>query len=274
MTTEGNRIETQHEASRSFYSDNGLNVETYDQRTETPAGEIDFYVHHAVESGGPVLELGAGTGRVSWPIARAGVSVVGLDRSRGMLNVAERKRAAETIETRARARFVVGDMTDFDLGETFALAIVPFRAFLMLVTPEGQRNALACIRRHLRPNGRLIVDIFDPRLDMLTPDATRWRQQFPHLELANGNVVTVEVLERINDPVRQTLEERWRFAETDASGAVVREEVEQLRLRWSYRYEMRYLLELAGFVVEGEQSDYLGAPAAYGREQIWLARRK
>jgi SAM-dependent methyltransferase len=274
MTTDGIGLEHQTSESRSFYSDNGLNVETYDQRTGTPAGEIDFYVHHAVESGGPVLELGAGTGRVSLPIARAGIDVVGLDRSRGMLNVAERKRAAEPMETRARARFVVGDMTDFDLGETFALTIVPFRAFLMLVTPEGQRNALACIRRHLRPNGMLIIDIFDPRLDMLTPENTRWRQQFPHMELANGNVVAVEVLERINDPVAQTLEERWRFTQTAASGDLVREEIELLRLRWSYRYEMRYLLELAGFIIEAEQSDYLGAPPAYGREQIWIARRR
>jgi ubiquinone/menaquinone biosynthesis C-methylase UbiE len=271
MTT--NDISLDSREVLSFYSDNGLNVETDDQRTPVFAGEIDFYVHRAIESGGPVLELGCGTGRVSWPIARAGVSIVGLDRSQGMLNVAERKRVGETKDASSRVRFVSGDMSDFELGETFSLAIIPFRAFLMLTSPAAQRGALACIRRHLKPGGRLIVDVFDPKLDMLVPEATRWRQDIADVQLDSGNVVSVEVLERKNDVVQQTLAERWRFTETTPSGEIVREEIEQLRLRWSYRYEMRYLLELAGFAVEEEMSDYFGAAPAYAKEQIWVAQR-
>jgi SAM-dependent methyltransferase len=273
MTTNDISLGTTSGESLSFYSDNGLNVETYDQRTPVFAGEIDFYVHRAVESGGPVLELGSGTGRVSWPIARAGIRVVGLDRSQGMLNVAERKRIGESRDVAARAQFVQGDMSNFELGETFALAIIPFRAFLMLVTPEAQRSALVCIRHHLNPGARLIVDIFDPKLDMLVPEANRWKQVTPEMQLQSGNLVSVEVLERANDVVRQTLVERWRFIESTPEGRVVREELEQLHLRWSYRYEMRYLLELAGFVVEEELSDYFGAAPAYAKEQIWVARR-
>ena len=91
--------------------------------------------------------------------------------------------------------------------------------------------------------------------------------------LASGNVVSVDVLERVNDTLEQRLTERWRFTERTTTGVVVREEEEVLELRWSYRYEMRYLLELSGYGVEDELSDYLGAPPAYGREQIWVARR-
>ena len=271
MTTNENVLSYIGE-SRSFYADNGLNIETYDQRTVTTEGEIDFYVRHAVGSGGPVLELGSGTGRVTWPIGRAGVEIVGLDRSQGMRNVAERKRASESVETSNRVRFVGGDMTEFEVNERFALAIVPFRAFLMLLTPEDERNALVCIRRHLKSGGRLIVDLFDPRLDLLLPDATRWRQEFPDMRLQSGNMVLVEVLDRVNDPVRQTLTERWRFTEATPSGDVVRQELEKLELRWMFRYEMRYLLELAGFVVEEEISDFFGSPPAYARAQIWTAR--
>ena len=54
---------------------------------------------------------------------------------------------------------------------------------------------------------------------------------------------------------------------------MVRQEEEILRLRWTYRYEMRHLLELAGFEVEAEFSDFRGSPPAYGREQVWLARK-
>jgi SAM-dependent methyltransferase len=260
-------------APRPFYTDGGLNVETYDARTGGFPGEMDWWVRHAHASGGPVLELACGTGRVTWPIARAGVEIVGLDLAAGMLRAAEAKRGRESREVSGRVRFVRGDMTDFSLGETFALAIIPFRAFQALMTPAAQRSSLACIRRHLRPGGRLIIDIFDPRLDWILPDRTEPglpdRPNVKHP--VSGNTVTVEVLTRANDPLSQTLREQWRFTETTSSGAVARREEEILELRWTYRNEMRYLLELCGFAIEAEFADFSGSPPTYGREQIWLA---
>jgi len=259
--------------ARAFYTDGGINVETYDARTAGFPGEIDWWVRQAVASGGPVLELACGTGRVTWPIARAGVPIVGLDLGAGMLRVAESKRAAQPPEASERARFTHGDMTSFSLGETFALVIIPFRAFQALLTPEAQRSSLRCIHRHLHPSGRFIVDLFDPRLDWLLPghipSPLPDRPQLTHP--VSGNAVTIEVLERINDPLRQVLRERWRFTEHDSRGHVVRQEEEILELRWTYRYEMRHLLELCGFTVEREISDFTDAPPAYGREQIWVA---
>lgn len=259
---------------RRFYSLGGINAETYDVRTQTPAGEIEFYVARARASGGRVLELACGTGRVSWPIARAGVSITGLDIESAMLEQAEAKGARETPDVRHRARFVRGDMTNFSLDADFALAIVPFRAFLMLLTVEQQRGALGAIRRHLRPGGTLIIDIFDPLYEMLVDEHSTPARDIPDFRHPRtGNTVSVKVPERINDHIQQQFTERWRFREVAADGAIVREEDELLTLRWIFRYEMRYLLELSGFEVEAELSDYLGAPPAYGREQIWIARR-
>src|SRR6185503_13706615 len=121
---------TSHRTSepRAFYSTGGLNVETYDVRTATPPGEIAFYVERARRSGGSVLELACGTGRITWPIARAGVRIVSLDLAEGMLARAESKQAGEDAATSGRARFVADDMTSFELQERFALAIIPFRA--------------------------------------------------------------------------------------------------------------------------------------------------
>src|SRR5437868_9171522 len=127
---------------RTFYSEGGLNAETYDMRTFGFAGEIDFWIARARESGGPVLELASGTGRVSWPIARAGIDVVGIDLGQAMLEQAERKRQHEPPEVSRRARFVHADMAAFDLDERFALAVIPFRAFQALLTVEQQRRAL------------------------------------------------------------------------------------------------------------------------------------
>jgi SAM-dependent methyltransferase len=258
---------------QQFYADGGLNVETYDARTAGFPGEIDWWVKHARDADDPVLELACGTGRITWPIARAGAEIVGLDINPAMLRIAEAKRDREPDETNARVRFVRGDMTDFALGKAFTLVIIPFRAFQALLTPEAQRSSLACIRRHLQPGGRLIIDVFDPRLDWLLPDRTTPgipdRPAFKHP--VTNNVVTVEVLTRSNDPLRQVLTERLRLTETSSTGEVVRREQEILELRWTYRYEMRYLLELSGFQIEGEFADFTGASPTYGREQIWIA---
>jgi SAM-dependent methyltransferase len=258
---------------RPFYTDGGLNVETYDARTFGMPNEIEWWVREAVVAGGPVLELACGTGRVTWPIARADVEIVGLDISTTMLRIAEAKRERERRLVSDRVRFVRGDMVDFSLDQTFALAIIPFRAFQALLTPEAQRSSLTSIRRHLRPGGRLIIDVFDPRLDWILPDRTEPavpdRPSVTHP--ATGNSVMIEVLTRANDPLRQLLAERWRFTEVSPTGEILRREDEILELRWSYRYEMRYLLQLCGFSIERELSDFADGPPAYGREQIWVA---
>jgi SAM-dependent methyltransferase len=260
--------------SRSFYADGGLNAETYDVRTLGAPGEIDFYVARALAIGGPVLELASGTGRVTWPIARAGVPIVGLEIEGAMLRQAERKRELETSEASDLARFVHGDMTDFDLGQQFALAIIPFRAFQMLLTVDQQRGALDCIRRHLRPGGTLIIDIFDPLYDSLVQERFTPRRDVPSMRHPiTGLEVNVTVVERTNDRVHQRLIERWRFQELAQDGTAVREEEELLEIRWIFRYEMRHLFALCDFAVEEELSDFEGAPSAYGREQIWVVRR-
>jgi len=264
--------------SASFYEGWRLNVEVYDEFTERQgmscAGDVDFYAELAREAGGPVLELASGTGRVSFALGEAGFDVVGLEVSEPMLRRAEEKRAAAAAELHGRVRFVRGDMTDFDLETRFSLILIPFRAFQSLLTPGAQKSCLECARRHLADDGRLVVDLFDPQLDRLQPGLSQERQSFePFPHPVSGNLVHVEVTDHRNDCVRQVFDQRWRYTERDESGAVVRTEDVVLELRWIYRHEMRYLLELCGYEVEAEYSDFRRSPPAYGREQLWVARR-
>jgi len=87
-----------------------------------------------------------------------------------------------------------------------------------------------------------------------------------------GNLGRSEVVLRTNDRVHQVLHQRLRFTEFDDSENELRREEEDLRLRWTYRYEMRYLLELAGFDVEAEYSDFFRSPPAYCGELLFVAR--
>jgi SAM-dependent methyltransferase len=263
-----------------FYEKHGLNVDDYDDqpgdgRGVVVKGDVAFYLGLAGEATGPVLELGCGNGRVLLPLARAGHDMTGLDLSRPMLDVLGDRLAREPRDVRDRVSLTAGDMCEFELGRRFGLIIIAFRSFQMLLTPEQEQRCLAAVRRHLLPEGRLVIDIFDPLLDLLVADH---RAAIPSLPFRSGvhpqsgNEVRVEVLGGTNDRVAQTFEETWRFIEIARDGTTLRTEEEVLRMRWIYRWEMRYLLEREGFSVEAEYSDFEASPPAYGKEQVWITR--
>jgi SAM-dependent methyltransferase len=183
--------------------------------------------------------------------------------------------SAESPDVAARIRFVPGDMSDFDLSMEFGLVVIGFRSFQVLHEPAQQRGCLAAIHRHLRPRGLLAFHIFDPLLDRCAPteaaSAPVDRGSVRHP--VSGNLVSLTVLARQNDPIRQQARELWEFRELDAAGGVLRREQEVLTMRWTYRHEMRYLLELAGLRVRSEWSDFRGSAPAYGKEQVWVAQR-
>ena len=257
-----------------FYARPGLHVECYDAmhegyiRTTSVAGDAAWYARLARKVGGPVLEGACGTGRVTWALARAGIEVVGFDRSVPMLVEAERRRAAMPLRARRLARFVRGDFRTFDLGRRFPLALVPFRAFQSLLTPEDQRRALRRFREHLRPGGLLVLDLFDPRLEFCIPGGVGPRDRSVVRHPDRGTRVTVTISGRVNDPVRQVLTERWTFREEGR-----RPEVEMLSMRWTYRHELHLLAEAEGFRVEREYSDFRGHGPAYGKELVVVLRR-
>lgn len=254
------------------YYAGGLAVAAYDLFTGFGllAGDVEFYLDHARRFGGPILELRAGTGRVLVPLAAAGHDVVGLDRSRPMFAVAAAKLAGNPVAA-AHARLVEGDMTDFDLGQRFAQVIIPARAFQHLILPAEQRAALRCIRRHLAPGGHLILDLFDPKFELLFGE-----DQAPPPRDArdpgSGHLIRRTNMSRLTDPILQTVLENLRFEALDGTGAVIASQDTSWTVRWFTRPEMAYLLELCGFEPVSEFSDFLGSPPAYGREQIWIAR--
>lgn len=88
-----------------------------------------------------------------------------------------------------------------------------------------------------------------------------------------GRTAVRRVLERINDPARQVLTEKFRLEELDDDGRSVESETSAWSLRWTTRQEMRYLFELTGFDVIAEYSDFFRSPPAYGAEQLWVTRK-
>ncbi len=127
-----------------------------------PSAAVDWLRGLAQMTGGPVLELGVGTGRVAIPLAKDGREVVGIDRSAAMLARA----AAHAKAARAKLTLVEADMRSFSLERTFALVTIPFNTFLML-TPDERWACLARCREHLAPSGRLAIDVFQPNPEVI-----------------------------------------------------------------------------------------------------------
>ena len=91
--------------------------------------DVPFFVEAAQESGGPVLEVGCGTGRILIPTARARIEIVGLDLSFHMLDVCRKRLLKEPKDVQSRVQLVEADMRHFALGQAFRLVTTPFRPF-------------------------------------------------------------------------------------------------------------------------------------------------
>jgi SAM-dependent methyltransferase len=235
------------------------------------AGDVEFYVSLAKNAGGPILELACGTGRITFVLAERGFDVTGVDISEGMLTIARRKAAQCPAAVRDRLTFVHQDMTRLDLPGRFGLAFVPFRSFQHLLTVELQRKALSAIARHLEPNGRLALNLFDPRLDLLL-DTSPPPPEISAVDPQTGHRFVAEVLRTRFDHLAQIRRDVWRYREMNSARKLLDDDTREMALRWTYRHELRHLLELCGFAVEAEYSDFAGAPAAHGRELIVVAR--
>ena len=130
--------------------------------------DVPFYVQQALASGGPVLELGSGTGRVALALAAAGIEVHGVDVSPRMVQRAQEK--AEAAGLADACRFQQGDMRTVRLDKRFPLVIMPFRSFQNMLSVDDQRAALATVKAHLEAGGCLAFDVFAPDPRMLATD--------------------------------------------------------------------------------------------------------
>ena len=221
----------------------------YDPWSASVVEDVPFYVEEAVRSGGPVLELGVGTGRIAIPVAAAGIHVVGVDLSAGMLDVARERAALAGVEIDLRR----GDMRDPPVEGTFPLVLCPFRSLLHMETDADRRLALRAVSRGLAPgHGRFVFDVFAPGADDIAETHGRWLEREPG------------IWERADwDERTRTLILRVRSAEGDA----------EMSLAWLSVAEWRTLLESEGFVVEALYGWFDRSPWRGGEDSVWVCRR-
>jgi len=245
-------------------------IEPYKNRQD-----VAFYVEMAQQSGGPVLEIGCGTGRVLIPTAQAGIEIVGLDNSEHMLAVCREKLSPEPAEVQSRVELVRGDMRRFDLGRTFALVTTPFRPFQHLITVEDQLSCLASIHRHLADGGTFVLDLFNPDLQRLVDEKYLTEQEDEEpFTMPDGRRVTRRNRIASRDPFNQIHQCELVYYVTHPDG---REErlVHAFPFRYLFRFEGEHLLARSGFRVEDVYADFDKSPygSKYPGELILVARK-
>lgn len=252
--------------SLAHYEDPAYYAATYAQRLE----DVVYYVELARASGGPVLEYGAGNGRIAIPIARQGIDVVGVDHSMPMLADLRTRLAAEPADVRARVRVVRGDMRRVRLRRRFPLVLATFNTALHLYSRPDVERFLARVREHLTPRGRFVLDLSIPSPgDLARPPGRAYHSpRFRH-PTTGGIVKNREYFDY--DPWRQVLFVAMEFEPVgDPGGAWMT----PLAHRQFFPQEWAMLLHYNGFEVERVEGDFCGGPVTRDSDvMVWHARR-
>ena len=246
-------------------------ADLYDLTTpEAVFGDRDWYRDKARQHGGPVLELGAGTGRITLPLAAEGVRVYALDADKGMLDVLRRKLAQAPLEVRDRVVPIESDMRTFQLEPRFALVIAPFRALLHNLTEDDQLACFERVREHLQRGGRFLFNVFHPSLEFMAQHAGalagawRWVATF---DRPDGTYVQRSEAIRY-DTARRRVHAQLRFEDYGADGVLRRTFLHRLELAYLYPADIRRLLTRAGFGSVEIRGGFDGRPFARDTDEL------
>lgn len=164
----------------------------YDVDLLEDPGDLDLYLALAARTGGPILELGAGTGRISIPLAEAGYRVTAVDIDPAMLARARDRAGKAGVAAADRIEFVEADLLGLTLPSagSFQLAIIALNSLFLLASRAAQRTAFTTMARHLAAGGLAVADVWLPDADDLARFDGRLILEYERLDHASGNLVT------------------------------------------------------------------------------------
>lgn len=219
----------------------GRTVSPHYDRWYTRADPAMLDVLESLAGGGPVLELGIGSGRVAIPLADRGLEVHGVDSSPEMLELMRRKAGGDDIPV------TVGNFADPVPGGPFGMAFVVFNTFFGLTTQVEQKHCFRSVATSLAPGGRFVLECF-------FPDVARFEDgQTTRTIEAGGETVRLECSR--HSGVGQTIDTAQVLL-----GGRHGVEVLPLRIRYVWPPEMDLMAELAGFHLENRWGGWSGQP--------------
>jgi SAM-dependent methyltransferase len=226
--------------------------------------DVPFYLKMAKSFGDKTLELACGTGRITLPLAKQGIDIVGLDISNGMIREAKEKANKQNLDI----ELLIGDVRDFNLERKFSLIIFPFNSICHLHDYESIKACFENVKKHLHPDGRFIIDVFKPNFNFLLRDSKE-RAEVSTYNNPYGNN-KVRLTESNNyDQISQINYINW-FYNTDG-----KERGEELNMRMFFPQELENYLRFTGFQIENKFGDYdLSSFKNNSEKQIIISKLK
>ncbi|MDI6447606.1 class I SAM-dependent methyltransferase [Anaerobaca lacustris] len=239
----------------------------YDSYVQTDM-DVPFFLREAKKAVGPVLELTAGTGRVSIPLLLAGIDVTCVDSSPAMLGVLRDKLRAEELSTEV----IQADMCELSLNRRFDLIFVPFHSFAEITDPTQQRQALSRIHDHLSDEGRFICTLRNPPVRLQS--VTGRRRELGNFPLPDGNMLSLSSVEYY-DPVSKSVSGSQFYDVRRWDGCLLASMTVDLHFCLYSHYDFQSLAEAAGFVPVHLYGDYSYGPfePEVSPFMIWVLRR-
>ena len=225
--------------------------------------DLSHYAALAARLGGPVLDLATGTGRVALHLASQGLWVHGLDNSEPMLALARQRASERALDV----QWVQADLRDFDLGQSFALALLPYNGLQHLHTSDAITAFFTCLNRHLPTGAHFALDVHLPQPLLLARDPDEWFGVEMGPQLPDGPSVLAE--RTAYDGLSQVLTQTWALS--DGQGGRIER---SLALRQFFPQELEALLLAHGWRILERQGSF-GTQALKGPilKQILLAVR-
>ena len=241
--------------SREHYADAAL----YDYEYRRRRADVTFYRELAkrqFDGHGRILELGAGSGRVTIPLARDGHTVVAIDQSQAMLAKLRTRVASLPASVAKRVTVLEGDLRGFRAPGKYPLAIAAFNVLEHLYTRGEIDACLRCVANHLEPGGIFAFDVQLPDLGWLSRDPTkRWaKTRFTDPTTKRAMFYSTN---HDYDPISQIAVIRLYYDPVDGKGPG---HVVQLTQRKFFPAELEALVAHAGFRVIERYGDFSFAP--------------
>ncbi len=233
--------------------------------------DVPFFVEESRTAKGSVLELMCGTGRLSLPLLRSGVSLTCVDQSPDMLTELRRKLTAEG----QQAEVVEQDVAALSLERRFTLALLPFNSLSELTSPSDQRSALRSIHACLQPGGRLILTLHNPRVRLSRVTGREYEITRAPLDPALGSSLLVR-LKEYHDPVSGLVTGVQTFEAINADGGTLWTRSVHIAFRLVAKEEAETMFSETGFEAEWlfgnyDRSPYRDNDSPY---MIWGLRTK
>lgn len=240
-------------------------------------GETEFYCGQALMRGGPVLDVGCGTGRIAIPMAMSKLKVTGIDNSGPMLAVCREK--AERVGVKETALSLVqDDMRNLHLNDTFPLVIMAYRTFMHCLSIEEQLDCLRCMYTHLIPGGEFFCNLWAAQPAQISQFKTKPDFKAPApvdtVPIPQEDIVLAHFVTLWRDDSRQLLHEHHWVREQDTEGDILHEEELSMTRAWITPREMEHLVARAGFDVMAVLGDFDGSLwNTHHTEMIWHLKR-